>query len=244
MLYELFPIMAVCVIQFKIQWYIVLVYFFIGQSFYSIGYAWNDIRDRNIAKELDRIEARTIHMSSLTTYNVLYAFIGIVTLVFLGSLRAALICLFMSLFLLLLLILHSSSLVRHIRGMRIVTFSVLAVFRYAPVLLPAVGMRSGMFCLISIFMIYGQARVVIYALRKYGMLLDTVSVPLQAKIQGSILLFAVPLLFLFSTFLDRTNFQSLLILITSYGASWLLLIAGGKLRRIKILSQYGNKQLK
>jgi hypothetical protein len=163
-------------------------------TLYECGYLWNDRRDRQLKHERNRLSGVTISfwIFGASHVCVVCALLGVLSLVF-GWSQAAYAGL-ISLALLALLILHSSAHLRKYPYARLTTFSALAFYKYAPVLLPLLGYRLGSLALICMFFFYGLARLCVYALRKYGHPLESPEHVVQAKIQTGLLIFAIPLL--------------------------------------------------
>jgi uncharacterized membrane protein len=97
------------------------------------------------------------------------------------------------------LLIHSSEFVRlHFPG-RMVTFSALALYKYAPILIPVLGVGQGSFALVAIFLFYGFPRVLAYVLRKFGEEW-TISVPnSQLTIQLGMMAVFAPLVLIAGT---------------------------------------------
>ncbi len=161
---------------------------------YEFGRLWNDERDRPLKDEQDRLSGATISFWVFGASHICVGFVllGVLGLMFSWS-QAAFAGL-MNLALLGLLILHSSAHLRKYPYARLATFSALAFYKYAPMLLPLLGYRLGSLALICIFFFYGLARVCVYALRKYGRPLESREHVVQAKIQTGLLVLAIPLL--------------------------------------------------
>jgi hypothetical protein len=163
-------------------------------SVYESGYLWNDHRDRQLKDEQNRLPGAAISfwIFSASHLCVGSALLGVLGLRF-GWSQAAYAGL-INLALLALLILHSSGHLRKYPYARLTTFSALAFYKYAPILLPLLGYRLGSLALICMFFFYGLARLCVYALRKYGRPLESPEHVVQAKIQTGLLIFAIPLL--------------------------------------------------
>ena len=95
--------------------------------------------------------------------------------------------------LLLILLLHSSNLVRRCFPGRLVTFSALAIYKYAPVLIPGLPAENAVAALAAIFVFYGFGRILTYSLRKFGSAAVSEVPHVQLKIQLGILLIVSPL---------------------------------------------------
>ena len=161
---------------------------------YESGYLWNDHRDRQLEDEQNRLSGATISfwVFGASHMCVGFALLGVLSLKF-GWSQAAYAGL-INLALVALLILHSCAHVRKYPYARLTTFSALAFYKYAPMLLPLLGYRLGSLALICIFFFYGLARLCVYALRKYGRPLESPAHVVQAKIQTGLLILAIPLL--------------------------------------------------
>jgi hypothetical protein len=161
---------------------------------YESGYLWNDHRDRQLKDEQNRLSGATISFWIFGASHICVGFglLGVMSLMF-GWSQAAYAGL-INLALLALLILHSSAHLRKYPYARLTTFSALAFYKYAPMLLPLLGYRLGSVALICMFFFSGLARLCVYALRKYGRPLELPEHVVQAKIQTGLLIFAVPLL--------------------------------------------------
>jgi hypothetical protein len=161
---------------------------------YESGYLWNDHRDRQLKGEHNRLSGATISFWIFGASHICVAFVllGVLSLMF-GWSQVAYAGL-INLALLALLILHSSAHLRKYPYARLTTFSALAFYKYAPMLLPLLGYRLGSLALICMFFFCGLARLCVYALRKYGRPLEFPEHVVQAKIQTGLLIFAIPLL--------------------------------------------------
>jgi hypothetical protein len=146
---------------------ILLLYIF-WLDLYEIGYLFNDLKDKTAVGELDRIESTSGNWYTAAIPRFLLA-LGLVPVVAVRlGWHSTIISLVANMLLLVTLLLHSSELVRlHFPG-RIVTFSALALYKYAPVLIPVLGVGQGASALVAIFLFYGFARILAYVLRKFG----------------------------------------------------------------------------
>jgi hypothetical protein len=161
---------------------------------YESGYLWNDHHDRQLKDEQNRLSGATISFSIFGVSHICLGFVLLATLSLMFGWSQAAYAGLINLALLTLLILHSSAHLRKYPHARLTTFSALAFYRYAPMLLPLLGYRVGLLSLICIFFFCGLARVCVYALRKYGRPLESPEHVVQAKIQTGLLLLAIPLL--------------------------------------------------
>jgi hypothetical protein len=161
---------------------------------YESGYLWNDHHDCQLKDEQNRLAGATISfwIFGASHIGVAVLLLGVLYLMFGWSLAAY--AGLINLALLALLILHSSARVRKYPYARLTTFSALAFYKYAPILLPLLGYRLGSLALICMFFFYGLARLCVYALRKYGRPLESREHVVQAKIQAGLLVLAIPLL--------------------------------------------------
>lgn len=146
----------------------ILLLFTLWLDLYEIGYLFNDLQDKTAAGELDRIQATSGNWRTATISRLLLA-LGLVAAVAIKlGWHSTIIALFANALLLATLLAHSSKFVRRHFPLRIVTFSFLALYRYAPILIPALGVRRAEPALITIFLFYGIARILAYVLRKFG----------------------------------------------------------------------------
>jgi hypothetical protein len=194
LLQEILPlVVASCAFKLYLLPRLAILYF-LWITVYEAGYLWNDHRDRQLKEERNRLSGVTI---SFWIFGASHICVGLVLVGVLGRMfgwsqvaYAGLIILA----LLALLILHSSAHLRKYPYARLTTFSGLAFYKFAPILLPLLGYRLGSLALICMFFFCGLARVCVYALRKYGRPLESPDHVVQAKIQAGLLIFAIPLL--------------------------------------------------
>jgi hypothetical protein len=194
LLQEILPVVvAICAIRRDRLPELALLYV-LWITVYECGYLWNDHRDRELKDERNRLSGATINFGvfGASHIGVALLFVGVLGLLF-GRSPATYAGL-ISLALLLLLMLHSSARLRKYPYARLATFSALAFYKYAPMLLPILGYRVGSLALICVFLFYGVARLCVYALRKYGRPLESPEHVVQAQIQTGLLILAIPLL--------------------------------------------------
>jgi hypothetical protein len=194
LLQEILPlVVASCVFKRDLLPKLAMLYV-LWITVYESGYLWNDHRDRQLKDEQNRLSGATISfwIFGASHISVALLLLLVLYLMFGGSLAAY--AGLINLALLALLILHSSAHVRKYPYARLTTFSALAFYKYAPILLPLLGYRLGSLALICMFFFYGLARLCVYALRKYGRPLESREHVVQAKIQAGLLILAIPLL--------------------------------------------------
>lgn len=174
---------------------IVLLYI-LWLDVYEIGYVFNDLKDQNTEGELNRTgSARGSWFLAILSRLLFATVISIAVAHHLGW-RTALSSSLLNGVLLVILLLHSSNLVRRCFPGRLLTFSALALYKYAPVLIPGLPVESAVTALAAIFVFYGLARILNYTLRKFGRA-DVSEVPhAQLKIQLGVLLIVSPLVLL------------------------------------------------
>jgi hypothetical protein len=202
---------------------------------YESGYLWNDHRDRQLKDEQNRLSGATISLWIFGASHVCVAFVllGVLSLMF-GWPQAVYAGL-LNLALLALLILHSSAHLRKYPYARLTTFSALAFYRYAPMLLPLLGYRVGSLALICTFFFCGLARVCVYALRKYGRPLESPEHVVQAKVQIGLLILAIPLLVAEAAIPGNREIPLVLSLWVTYAIGTGILWLG---RQLKIIVRY------
>jgi uncharacterized membrane protein len=146
----------------------VLLLYISWLDLYEIGYLFNDLKDKTAVGELDRVESASGNWYTAAFLRLLLA-LGLVPVVAIRlGWHSSIISLVANMLLLLILLLHSSEFVRlHFPG-RMVTFSALALYKYAPILVPVLGVGKGASALVAIFLFYGLARILAYVLRKFG----------------------------------------------------------------------------
>ena len=146
----------------------ILLLYILWLDLYEIGYLVNDLKDKTAAGELDRIKSASGNWYTAALPRLLLAS-GLVPVVVIRlGWHSTIVSLLANMLLLLTLLIHSSEFVRlHFPG-RMVTFSALALYKYAPILIPVLGVGQGAFALVAIFLFYGFPRVLAYVLRKFG----------------------------------------------------------------------------
>jgi len=137
-------------------------------ALYECGYVINDQSDSSREMGGDRLQGFRINTrrfwishalvftTSLGTIWILY---GEKTTAVFASVCAIVFCVFLF---------HTSQWVRRVRFLRIATFSTLAMYKFAPLILPSVPVFDSQLILMATFLCYGFPRVVVYALRKFG----------------------------------------------------------------------------
>jgi hypothetical protein len=194
LLQEILPlVVAICAFKRNLLPELAILYV-LWITVYECGYLWNDHRDRGLKDERNRLSGSVINFGAFAASHICVAFflLGVLGLMF-GWSHAAYAGL-INLALLLLPLLHSSVHLRKYPYARLTTFSALAFYKYAPMLLPILGYRVGSLALICMFFFYGLARLCVYALRKYGRPLESPEHVVQAQIQTGLLILAIPLL--------------------------------------------------
>jgi uncharacterized membrane protein len=146
----------------------ILLLYILWLALYEIGYLFNDLKDKNAVGEFDRIKSASGNWYIATLPRLLLA-VGLVPVVVIRlGLHSTIVSLVANMLLLLTLLIHSSEFVRlHFPG-RVVTFSALALYKYAPILIPVLGVARGASALVAIFFFYGFARILAYVLRKFS----------------------------------------------------------------------------
>jgi hypothetical protein len=146
----------------------ILLLYILWLDLYEIGYLFNDLKDKTAVGELDRIKSASGNWYTAAFPRLLLA-VGLVPVVVIRlGLDSTIVSLVANMLLLLTLLIHSSEFVRvHFPG-RMVTFSALALYKYAPILIPVLGVGQGASALVAIFLFYGFARILAYGLRKFG----------------------------------------------------------------------------
>jgi hypothetical protein len=171
----------------------ILLLYILWLDLYEIGYLVNDLKDKTAVGELDRIKSASGNWYTAAFPRLLLALGLVPVVVFRLGLHSTIISLVVNVLLLLTLVIHSSEFVRlHFPG-RMVTFSALALYKYAPILIPVLGVGQGASALVAIFLFYGFPRILAYVLRKFGEEW-TISVPnFQLSIQLGMLAVFSPL---------------------------------------------------
>lgn len=138
---------------------------FIGHSaLYECGYVFNDLGPaRDTDDTRPRVKPDTIPFCLWRCAAIFSA----ASIVYRGfGARATTEYCALSVAITLLLLGHSTAFVRASPRRRVISFCCLALYKYAPYSVPFAGLRGGCTLLMSGFLAYGLARVVVYALRK------------------------------------------------------------------------------
>ncbi len=185
----------------------ILLLYILWLDLYEIGYVVNDLKDKTAAGELDRIKSASGNWYTAALPRLLLAS-GLVPVVVIRlGWHSTIVSLLANMLLLLTLLIHSSEFVRlHFPG-RMVTFSALALYKYAPILIPVLGVRQGAFALVAIFLFYGFPRVLAYVLRKFGEGWVTSMPNSQLTIQLGMLAVFAPLVLITGTHRELTKDQ-------------------------------------
>ena len=130
----------------------ILLLYILWLDLYEIGYLFNDLKDKTAVGELDRIKSASGNWYTAAFPRLLLA-VGLVPVVVIRlGLHSTIVSLVANMLLLLTLLIHSSEFVRvHFPG-RMVTFSALALYKYAPILIPVLGVGQGASALVAIFL--------------------------------------------------------------------------------------------
>lgn len=171
--HEWFPLIITLWIAYSVPLWITAVMFFGFLSIYELGYLVNDLSESACEPGGNRIE--DLRIKDLRINVLLFSFCHI----FAFMLVAGLLFWFkgpgfamrysgLGVLVFGILLLHSSRLTRRIRFLRIFTFTVLAVYKFAPIVLPQVSWPDGQLLLMAVFLCYGFPRVIVYTVRKFG----------------------------------------------------------------------------
>jgi hypothetical protein len=174
----------------------ILLLYILWLDVYEIGYVFNDLKDQDTDGESNR--TGSVHGSWFlaTLSRLLFATVLSFAVAHHLGWRTALSSALLNGVLLLILLLHSSNLVRRCFPGRLLTFTALAIYKYAPVLIPGLPIENAVAALAAIFVFYGLGRILNYTLRKFGRA-DVSEVPhAQLKIQLGVLLIVAPLVLL------------------------------------------------
>jgi hypothetical protein len=165
---EWIPLIVTLQVAYSAEWWVSIVMFLGFLSLYECGYLVNDIADSSNELGGNRIKGLRIN-GLLFWLSHLFVFVFAAGLLWLirGQRFAAnfaglgvLVCG--------VLMLHTSLSTRRFRFLRISTFTVLAVYKFAPIVLPQVSFAGGQSLLMAVFLCYGFPRVIVYGLRKFG----------------------------------------------------------------------------
>jgi len=189
---EILPVWIVLAWRHQSAWWLPGVLHGGFLALYECGYLMNDQVERRQESGGGRIGDWHPHWVTFAAARVAVLGMAVaVTYATLGLVPAGRYLLTSSLVFVLLLT-HSSRPVRSSAHLRFGTFTALALYRYAPVLVPLESWRVTQEILAAIFLSYGLARVIAYALRKFASLEDALRS--QDALQGACLLVALPLL--------------------------------------------------
>lgn len=188
-------VIAVASAAFDTSWLLMLVAYVGHLALYECGYLINDSSES--AKEpgggrlKETVEQRRFWMLRLAVLGVAAA------MLWLGA-GAAVMAQYVgwSFAVLGLLLVHTR--LSDYEYWRIFSFAWLALFKYAPVVVPLIGWSNAQPVLIAVFLCYGMPRVLIYTLRKFG------SQSVQATIESRGSTFQVLTLLLLAPFLWQT----------------------------------------
>lgn len=137
-------------------------------SLYEIGYLINDLADAGEDRRIPASVSARLRMPPFCAWRI-SIFLLIVALCSIFEGRSfGLSYGAVSALVLALLIFHSSGTVRERRFGSVLTFTVLATYKYLPVMVPVVGWHEGMRLAATLFFSLGLSRVTAYTLRKYG----------------------------------------------------------------------------
>lgn len=173
---------------------IVLLYI-LWLDIYEIGYIFNDLKDQNTEGELNRTSARGSWLVAAIA-RLLFATVILIPIAYHIGWHSASSSLLLNGVLLALLLFHSSNFVRRWFPGRLLTFSALTFYKYAPVLIPALPVETAIGALVAIFLFYGLSRILYYTLRKFGPPNISELHRAQFKIQLGLLVIASPLILL------------------------------------------------
>ena len=165
---EIVPLGCVLLLVYHIPWILLALMFAGYLSCYECGQFWNDSAESASEIGGDRLQDADLNFPMFVLIRaLLLAAVSSVIYRAQGATGATLfaganICLF------LVLVIHTSRRVRAISFLRLVTFSALACYKYAPVLISVLPWTAARQLLLATFACYGFPRVLIYAVRKYG----------------------------------------------------------------------------
>lgn len=165
---EWIPLIVTLQIFYSAKWWLSSIMFMGFLSVYECGYLVNDLARTAEERGGNRVDRLQINVVPFW-FSHMFVFAAVVGILFL--LRGRLFAMsFAGLGMLVLgiLLFHSSRWTRSVPFLRIFTFAVLAVYKFAPVVIPQVPFADGQSLLMAVFLCYGFARVIVYGLRKFG----------------------------------------------------------------------------
>jgi hypothetical protein len=136
-------------------------------SLYEIGYFVNDLADPAEAARIPR----SVHQVGILSFCACRLPMFVVATVIVAYVEGDVSALsygVMCGLVLSALLLHSSAVVKRRQFANVLTFAILATYKYVPVLIPTLGWREGMRLVAALFFSLGLSRVIVYVWRKYG----------------------------------------------------------------------------
>lgn len=218
---------------FGAQWWLILVAYLGHLALYECGYLINDrsgsAKEHGGSRLKDEIQPRRFWLLRLivlaVSTGVLWHGAGAV---------AAVEYLVLTIAVLLLLIAHTQLAASGF--LRVFSFTALALYKYAPPVLPLVAASASVELLTAVFVCYGMPRVFVYALRKFG------SSTVQSTVEGAhgtfqiaTLLLIAPLVWLSAASYSAVSFSALQVTWMLYGSVWVAATLVRSVRRRGVL---------
>lgn len=219
----------VAAMVFGAQWWLILVAYVGHLALYECGYLINDrsgsATEHGGSRLKDEIQPRRFWLLRLIVLalstGVLWHGAGAV---------AAVEYLVLTIAVLLLLIAHTEFAAHGY--LRVFSFTALALYKYAPPVLPLIAGDAALELLTAVFLCYGMPRVFVYALRKFG------SPTVQSTVEGAhgtfqiaTLLLIAPLVWFSAGDASAVSFSALQVTWMLYGSVWAAATLARSVRR-------------
>lgn len=137
-------------------------------SLYECGHFFNDLADSANDTNGDHLQGRRIGVAGFVISHAAL-FLAVVATVFLvKGPRFALTFAVLSILVLLAFLWHTTRRPRSFRFLRIFTFALLYLYKFAPVVVPQVPLTDALWVLCALFFCWGLWRVLFYTLVKFG----------------------------------------------------------------------------
>ncbi len=165
---EWVPLIITLQVAYSAQWWLCSAMFIGFLSLYECGYLVNDLLDLGDEPGGNRIERLQIRLLPFW-FSHLFVFASVTGMLFLiRGARFGLNFAGLGAMVFGVLLIHSVRSVRSVPFLRIFTFTILAVYKFAPVVVPQVPLADGQTLLMAVFLCYGFPRAMFYAIRKLG----------------------------------------------------------------------------
>lgn len=165
---EWVPVTIALTLVYSAPLWLIAVMLAVNFAVYESGYFINDIADSAAEPNGDHLEGRRINTAVFFGSRIAMFLIAVAILIFAKGPRFALTYATLSILVLAGFIWHTSRRPKRLRFLRIFTFTLLYLYKFAPIVIPLVPLSDATWILTSLFLCWGLWRVIFYILGKFG----------------------------------------------------------------------------